>query len=187
MERLRVIESEISKTQRDLENANESLQVCQLENTSLVTERDLANIEVERAYSNLESCKDKLFRMQPRDHTPDSQVSSQYSLLCEAIGDWAEQFGDLENPLEAVRRFKWGPIQEDMIVKYLATDGYLDIIDNYPKAGILVAGYFMLRHMYHVALDPEKHYPGMPEVYEGFLSALECGMKNLEPRRGKFA
>jgi hypothetical protein len=168
----------LESLQADLRGAKEreSSKHAQL----LQAENDIVHLE-----KCLNDCKDRIFEMQPIEHMTDAQVAEQYVTLCEAVSDWTDQqFGELDDPLEAINDVMQRGTTRQVIKKCLVSTGDLDIARTDPLSGCIVLTSFIYQFLHQSILQETIFFPGLSPAWENFVSFMEGGMRTLQPARG---
>jgi hypothetical protein len=133
----------------------------------------------------LEDCKHRIFEMQPIEHMTDAQIAEQYVALCEAISDWTDQqFGEVDNPLEATEEVAQQGTARRLIEKCLVRTGGLDIARTHPSSGCIILTSFIHMFLHRAILHEKIFWPGLSPAWQDFAFFMEGGMRTLQPTRG---
>ena len=162
------------------------------ERTTRVQEKIQLNSELTNAKAegrlwqkSLEECKERIFRIQPLEHTTDAKLAGQYRSLCDAIEDWADShFGEFDNLLAGTETIVWSENCLKILKACLYAGGGMRIVLDYPHAGGVMLRFFILRYLHEFLLHEDRVCAGLPVQYQKFIRGIENGMNDLEPRRG---
>ena len=133
---------------------------------------------------NLTECRDDLLRLQPPSQTSDSEISEQYSNLCQQIAGWVDDktedpdmletfFENLETVTDLPQSFR-----QDL------TNRQFKFGKASPQCLPVLVQYLIHCRIREDILGPRIFIFGLDETSVALLQSIEEGMSGLEPRRG---
>ncbi|SLM40395.1 hypothetical protein LPUS_01406 [Lasallia pustulata] len=132
--------------------------------------------------SQLQECKDDLFRLQPLNQISDSTILQQYEILNQQIASWIDTFFCWIDGENALREASGRPLHPHFQVEDASLQGLFASSPN--------AAEYWLRGWLHSRLQMEVFVEGiylscLPEDYVELIKVIEQSMRALKPKRGK--
>jgi hypothetical protein len=175
---------------RRLAEKNPDTGKSQTESTNLKRQLDKTMKEHEALNKKLEECKARLFKMQPVQLFTEDEICQQYTGLCGAIDDWAEEsFGHVD---DLDLRQVLTPLQNtgavwDHIEHYVKKPGVLELLSRRDDSNFHVVQYLIVRIIYEQLWEKTMWLPGMQSRDQQLLEGIIESMRYLKPLRGKQA
>jgi DNA repair exonuclease SbcCD ATPase subunit len=140
----------------------------------------------EKLSEDVTACTEEIFRLQPRNEMPDSELSDQYSTLHQLISHWVSIA--TKEPEQLEERLESLPSNVDEWPEPLRThlgDGHVRLAKKYPVTQPLMLKYFIDCFLAASILSEDTCLFGLDSGVAGFMRDTEQGMKLLEPKRGR--
>ena len=134
--------------------------------------------------ANLTECRDDLLRLQPPNQTSDSEISDQYSNLCQQIAGWVDD--QTENPdiLEAYFQSLHTVADLPQEMRMDVNNRHFKFAKQSPECLPLFLQYLIHCRLREEILGPSIFVFGLHESNVMLLQGIEEGMADLEPKRG---
>ena len=134
--------------------------------------------------TSLTECRDDLLRLQPPSQVSDSEISDQYSDLCQQIASWVDDRTEDPDVLEEY----FDKLQS---ISDLPQDFRLDVNNRQfkfakqcPECLPLLLQYLVHCRLLEITLGPSIFLFALDELNVSLLQGIEEGMTGLEPKRG---
>lgn len=132
--------------------------------------------------SQLQECKDDLFKLQPFNETTDATVLQQYETLSQHILSWVD---DLFSPIDdenARREILGRPPHPFLNVENAGTQGFLA---SFPNAAEYWLVNYLHRRLQNSVFVECVYLSYLGDDLADFIGLIEQSMGTLEPRRGE--
>ena len=158
---------------------HQQVETDQLMKRRVETERDLhtAHVKIETLRQELSSCKDDLFRLQPKVPTPDNVILKDFETLSEQIVCWVDD--------ELVKYERLHPMAGSK--DFFSPGGNRDaasFLKKFPDAGEYLVRFHIHRFLHNVIFGKKVYLFGLSEEQTKTIQDAEEGMANLRPPRG---
>ena len=133
--------------------------------------------EVTLLRRDFEFCKDDLFRLQPADQVPDTEIIDDFEFLCQQIQNWIKvELSNYEaaNPQSKIEIFIYN--SKEAITAAL--------LRKFQSVGEYWVRYEIHRHLQEYMLDDEIHLLGPEDHVLNIFRKIESSMTKLDPPRG---
>lgn len=174
-----------SEHQKSYKTTTDQLQASHANETRLEDIAANAQLRAKELAEELKKCKDELFGLQPPSQVPDTQIISQWDMLCSNIVQWVDdQAGEVGRLSSQLKELRDDDRFSDLIAHYWAEDRQ-ELAFHYPN--ILDD---LLRYNIHYLLEktvfaPSVYMAGLTAHESEVLSTIEKAMLALEPRKGQ--
>ena len=170
------LEAENATVQKISDQRHCELKIKDKENTALKND----NVAVKK---HLESCKEQIFHLQPKQHLSDADIASRYKDLYIHISDTLfENFADLATTVIWLARAVMAYDQYDLFYQHLP-DTEVGLVYEYPRLdGLLLTKVLLGFLSFEFIKDISA---GLPEDVKEFLAEVTNAMLELTPKRGK--
>ena len=186
-EGLQVLKREVSSTQHDPTEAEKQIesvirayhdekeklqqQVWQDQGRANLLEERITTLE-----SELQACKDDLFRLQPLSQIPDSDIVRKYDLLIAQVSSWVEGEVDLYSEI----------YENSQIVYRKKIAGTAEYLNKYPDSfGEHLVQSTVATLLQQRLLNQDILLFGIPEGHIPLLRKVIVEMQGLDPPRGE--
>lgn len=135
--------------------------------------------QLQEMSSELQTCKDNLFRLQPIIQLTDSDISKQFETLCQRISSW------VENEIFTFED-KHGDHTNDATITDGGNTRIRRFLNSTPAAGEYLVSMLIHQHIQSDFFGEKVILFGLRPMFTKFLHSAEERMAELEPRRGMF-
>ena len=133
--------------------------------------------ELETTWTQLQLCKDDLFRLQPMAQPPDSEIIKDFESMCQDIIGWIDaeisSFEKSYPSAELSHIFSGGDLPEAIY-----------LLQQFPTFGEYWVRWVVHRSLYNNMFSRSVYLLGLPKEMKQCLQAAEKRMASLEPPRG---
>ena len=134
---------------------------------------------------NLESCKDRIFSMQPTEGMADTQLRDKYAHVCSSVEYWVEgRFSETEGIMRRLLKVEAGSRSLN-IARLHRNPETLEAIQKNPEVEITVLQGLVSRYLHDKLFESDRVFPGMDHNAKGLLTQIEEKMKSFKPAKGK--
>ncbi|OAL39379.1 hypothetical protein AYO20_01249 [Fonsecaea nubica] len=157
---------------------------------TLKSQLQQSRVDRESLLRNLESCKDRIFRMLPVEGMADTQLQQQYITLCKGIESCCDvHFGDAEGFIAALScddGSSGRTIGTQLGMDYLSKRN-LVLAEQNPNIEIPMMQRQIFDCLYETLLGAERILPGLDPDTETCLGRIIDGLSALKPAKDKEA
>ena len=136
--------------------------------------------------TNLTECRDDLLRLQPPSQTSDSEISDQYSNLCQQIAGWVDDQTEDPDSVEEYFNNLHSVADLPQDIRLDVNNRHFKFAKQSPECLPLLLQYLVHCRIQEDILGPSTFVFGLDETNVMLLQGIEEGMMELEPKRGTF-
>lgn len=186
---LQAKDTELEVLQNRISTLSETCQNKRAENKSLLAGIDTANGDFQQlrtkllaSQQDLHTCKDDLFRLQPMNQAPDTEISNDFESICHEISSWID--GEISRFEKEHTEANADTISAN-IFNFRGDRDAAWLTATHPNFGEYLVTFKIHQCLQETMFKDNVYLVGLSQGRKEILQTIESGMKELEPPRGK--